>query len=108
MSNFPWTERERKLFGYNGNIINPIEGLNKMFAGYQLYSKIWFRDLRFRIWDLEIKHLKAHNFVWQGCFFFHYYLATSKTVWAQIFTGLLFYAYVETHQLWRLVFDNYQ
>ena len=30
------------------------------------------------------------------------------TDWAQIFTGLLFYAYVEIHQLWRLVFDNYQ
>ena len=29
------------------------------------------------------------------------------TDWAQIFTGLLFYAYVEIHQLWRLVFDNY-
>ena len=22
-----------------------------------------------RIWGLEVKHLKAHNFVWQGCFF---------------------------------------
>ena len=28
------------------------------------------------------------------------------TDWAQIFTGFLFYAYVEIHQLWRLVFDN--
>ena len=32
------------------------------------------RDLR-----LEIKNLTAHNFVWQECFFFHYYLATSTT-----------------------------
>ena len=30
------------------------------------------------------------------------------TDWAKIVTGLLFYAYVEKHQLWRLVFDNYQ
>ena len=29
---------------------------------------IWFRDLRFRTWGLEINHLNAHNFVWQGCF----------------------------------------
>ena len=30
------------------------------------------------------------------------------TDWAQMFTGLLFYAYVEIHRLWRLVFDNNQ
>ena len=30
------------------------------------------------------------------------------TDWAQIFTGWLFYAHVEIHKLWRLVFDNYQ
>ena len=30
------------------------------------------------------------------------------TDWAQIYTGLLFYAYVEIHQQWRLDFDNYQ
>ena len=29
------------------------------------FRRIWFRDLRFRIWGLEIKHMKAHNFVWQ-------------------------------------------
>ena len=43
--------------------------------------------LRYRNWGLEIKHLKAHNFLWQGCFFFHYYLATPTTNWVQIFTG---------------------
>ena len=30
------------------------------------------------------------------------------TDWAQIFTGLLFYAYDGIHQVRRLVFDNYQ
>ena len=43
--------------------------------------------------------------MWQGCFFFHYYLATSSTVWAQICTGLsclLLYAYFEIHQVRRL------
>ena len=53
------------------------------------FRRIWFRDLRFRIWGLEIKQLKTNNFVYQWCFFFHYYLATSTTNWAQIFTGLL-------------------
>ena len=33
------------------------------------FRRIWFRDLRFRFWGLEIKHPKAHNFVWQGFFF---------------------------------------
>ena len=33
------------------------------------FPRIWFRDLRFRTWGLEINHLNAHNFVWQGCFF---------------------------------------
>ena len=32
------------------------------------FPRILFRDLRFRIWGLEIKPLKAHNFVWQGFF----------------------------------------
>ena len=59
------------------------------------------------MWGLEIKQLKAHKFVWQECFFYLYFLATSTTNWALIFTGVLFYAYVETHQMRRLVFDNY-
>ena len=33
------------------------------------FQRICFRSLKFRIWGLEIKHMKAHNFVWQGCFF---------------------------------------
>ena len=69
---------------------------------------IWFQDLIIRFWGLEIKHLKAHNPVWQGCFFFHYYLATSTINWAHIFTGLLFKTYVEIHQVRGLVFNNYQ
>ena len=40
-------------------------------------------------------------------FFFHYYLATSMTNWAQIFTGLLFYALCWDTPVRRLVFDNY-
>ena len=41
--------------------------------------------------------------MWQGCFYVHINLATTTTNWAQIFTGLLFYAYVEIHQVRRLV-----
>ena len=52
-------------------------------------SWIWFRDLTIiRIWGPEILHLKAHNFVWQRCFFFQYYLATSMIIWVQTVTGL--------------------
>ena len=31
-------------------------------------KKKWFRYLIIRFWCLEVKHLKAHNFAWQGCF----------------------------------------
>ena len=51
----------------------------KKMKSPQPVAKLWFRDLRIRFWGHEIKHLKVHNFVWQGCFFFHYYLATSTT-----------------------------
>ena len=44
----------------------------------------------------------------KGVFSFIIIFATSTTDWAQIFTGLLLYAYVEIHQVRRLVFDNYQ
>ena len=56
------------------------------------------------------KHLKAHNFLWQGCSFFHYYYANSPTKWAKIsiFCYISFYANVEIHQVRRLAFDNYQ
>ena len=46
--------------------------------------------------------------MWQGYFFFHYYLATSTTDWAQIFTGLLIYVFLcwdtpsEKTGLWQL------
>ena len=73
------------------------------------FPRVRFLDLRIRFWGTEIKHLKAHDFVWQGCVFFHYYLATSRTNWVQSFTGLLFCAYnVEIHQVRILVFDNCQ
>ena len=54
---------------------------NIAFEKKNLFPRIWFLNLRVRFWGPEIKHLKAHNFVWQGCFFFHYYLSTSVTNW---------------------------
>ena len=40
--------------------------------------------------------LKANKVVRQWCFFFHHSLANSMTNWAQIFTGLVFYACWDT------------
>ena len=51
---------------------------------------------------------KSTQLVWQGCFFFRLSLATSTTNWVQHSTCLLFYAYVEIHQVRRLDFDNHQ
>ncbi len=42
----------------------------------------------------------------QGCLFFHYFLATSKTNCAQIFTGYFIHKCLNTVRI--LVFDNYQ
>ena len=67
-----------------------VENLVRNGSLWSNFQQIWFRDLKFRIWGLEIKHLKAHNFVWPGIFFFHCYLATSMTNRAQVFTDLLF------------------
>ena len=76
-------------------------------------KEVIFDEFDFETSELDFEVLKSS--IWKhttlcdkGVFFFHYYLATSMTDWAQIFTGLLFYAYVEIHQLWRLDFDNYQ
>ena len=42
---------------------------NVVFRERSYFPLIWFKDLRLRIWDPEIKYPKAHNFVWQGLFF---------------------------------------
>ena len=52
---------------------------------YTASKKSWQAKL-FAFWDGSNK----------GVFFFHYYFATSTTDWAQIFTGLLFYACWDT------------
>ena len=66
----------------------------------------WSECLDFEVPKSSI--MKAHNFMWQGCLFFHYYLATSTSDWAQIFTGLLYCALLlrcaksEKTGLWQL------
>ena len=75
------------------------------FIGFDFEtSDVEFEISKSSIW----KRTTPCGTVWKGCFFFHYYLPTLITDWAQIFTGLLFYAYVEIHKVRRLVFDNYQ
>ena len=67
-------------------------------------------SLRIRFWRLEIMHLKAHNlFVRQGCFFFHYYLATSTTNLIEFkFPQACYFMHMLRYTKWGLVFDNYQ
>ena len=93
------TSNGERLIVYN-IVRNGFLWIDLVFEKEVIFREFGFQDLRSRIWGLDIKHLKAHNV-------FHYYLATSKTNWAQIFIGLLFYAYVEIHQVRRLVFDIY-
>ena len=76
--------------------------------------QIWFLNLRFRIWSLKIKHLKAHNFVWPWCDdvtrVFFSFISISQLRWPIELKKLqvCYFMHVEIHQLWRLVFDNYQ
>ena len=60
-------------------------------------------------WDTPSERTGLWQLVQQGRFCFHCALIANLTTnWAQIFTGLLCYAYFEIHQEWTLVFDNYQ
>ena len=53
-----------------------------------------------------IGYLKAHNFVWQGCFFFHYYLATLTTNRAQMFTHFVRMLRYSKWKDWSLTVTN--
>ena len=63
-------------------------------------KEVIFHEFHFETSDLEFE-VSKHTTSWQGCFFFHNYLATSTTNWAQIFTGLSY-----MHTVITLVFDN--
>ena len=60
-----------------------------------IFIKFYLETSDLELWGLEIMHLKVHNSVWQGCFFFHYYLPTLMTDWAQIFKGYFAYYSME-------------
>ena len=63
-------------------------------------------DLDFEVSKLSIwKHKTSCN---KGVFISFISRNFNDQYWAQIFTGLLFYEYVEIHQVGRLFFDNYQ
>ena len=77
----------------------------KTYNNKQWRAVGWFRDLTTIFWGSEIKH--CHNFVWQGCFFFHYYLVTSTTNIEFKFSQVCYFVNnVEIHQERRMVFDN--
>ena len=55
----------------------------------------------------RIQASKSTQLVRQGCFFLPIFSCNfDEPSELQFFTGLLFYAYVETHQVNRLVFEN--
>ena len=81
-----------------------MESCNVVFKKEVIYHSS-YKILQLKTLNIR---LKAHKVMQQGCFFFRYYLATSTTNLAQIFTGLLFYAFVGIHQVRLLVFDTYQ
>ena len=54
--------------------------------------------------EVFLSHLKAHTFVQQGCFFFHYSLTTLMTNGVKMFTDLICWV----HQVRTLFFDDYQ
>ena len=77
-----------------------------------LWSDVVFeKEVIFHEFDFETSRLEfevSKSSIWKhttscdkGVFFFHSYLATPTTNWAQIFTGLLFYAYVERYTKWE-------
>ena len=72
------------------------------------FPRIWFRDLRFTIWGLEIKRLKAHNFVWPWCdkgvFSFiniSQLRRPSELKYSQICYFMLRYTNCEDYSLWQ-------
>ena len=84
-----------------------------------LWSNVVFgKEVIFHEFDFETSELDfevSKSSIWKhttlfdiGVFSYYYYLATSTTSWAQIFTGLLCYTYVKIHQVRKLVLDIYQ
>ena len=95
-------------------IVSNFVGNGSLWSNVVFEKEVIFHEFDFETSDLEFEVSKSsiwkHTTLCDMCdkvvFFFHYYLATSTTNCAQIFTALLFYAYVEIHQVRRVVFDK--
>ena len=68
---------------------------------------IWFRELRIMFWGPEIKHLKAQLSVTR-VFFLPLLSRNFDDQLRSNYHRFVTCAYVEIHQVRRLVFDNYQ
>ena len=81
--------------------------INMVFEKEVIFHKFDFKTSEL---DFEVSKssISEHTTLCDNCVFSFIISETSMTNWAQIFTGLLFYAYVEKHHVRRLVFDNYQ
>ena len=53
----------------------------RSFRERRNFPQIWFRDLRY--FEVSKSSIWKHTFWWQWCFFFHCYLGTFTTDWAQ-------------------------
>ena len=88
-------------------MVSNIVRNSSLWSDVVFEKEVIFHEFDFVTSSLEFgvskSSIRKHTTSCDKGVFFHYYLATSTTDWAQIFTGLLFYAYVGIHQLWRLV-----
>ena len=68
-------------------------------------KEVIFHEFDFETSDLKCEALKssiikAHNFVWKGCFFFHYYLATWWPVEPK-FSQVCYFMHVLRYSKWK-------
>ena len=85
---------------------NQHEWTTEVVSNVRVFSQ---KNFRFGCRGLKIKHLKAHNFVWQGVVFPP---LLSRNYDDQLSSNchmyVIFCIYVEIHHVWRLVLDIYQ
>ena len=85
---------------------------SSLWSAIVFEKQVFSHEFDFETSDLEIKHLNAHNFVWQGCLTFSSFIIISQVWWpielkcSQVCYFMHFY--VQINQLWRLIFDNYR
>ena len=75
---------------------------------FRCFIWILFRDLRFRLWGIEIKRLKANNFVWKVCFSSFVIISQLRRPIEFKFHRFFFCIYVEIQPVRRLIFVTYK